>query len=343
MTVAGALTNALLVADARPLVRELFGGGQPTATAPFAAAAGEMVATVSDFGIPVAVVLVRANSGLVVGFDLDDGRRIVVKVHQRHAGDRLRGVLRAQRVLRTAGLPVAEPLVIAPIPVGTGWAVVETWLAAGAALDVRPPAKRRAVAVALHNIVQALDADTFSDLRPGWTGPYPPPHSPIFDFAATASGAEWIDAHNAATVAEKTRLTGSGAGRVVVGHSDLRPENILLTQHSEPRVSAIYDLDSLITDAEPWVVGGVARAFSTNWSMADPMIPAIDEILGFIGDYEAARAVPFTTDERALAHAGVQNALAYSARCEHALFPDGSAAPWGPGWRDLLLRWARQS
>ena len=342
MTVAGALSKALDAADAGPLVRELFGGGQPNVLAAFDAAAEAIVDTASPFGIPTAVVLVRASSGVVVGFDLADGRRIVVKVHRHHAGGRLIGVLRAQRRLHAAGLPIAEPLLDEPIPAGAGWAIVEMWLEAGDTLDVRPPALRRAVAVTMHDIVRALDADAFTELRPRWTGSYPPPHSPIFDFAATASGAGWIDEHNEASLAVKARLTARRVGRVVVAHSDLRPENILVSSAPEPRVSSIYDLDSLITDAEPWVVGGVARAFSTNWSTADPMIPLVDEILGFIGDYEAARASPFTADERDLAQAGVGHARAYSARCEHALFPDGSLAPWGPGWRDLLRRWTRQ-
>lgn len=340
MTVADALTEALRAADAGPLVRELFGGAQPSGAPPFAAAAGAIVEAVSAFGRPVAVTMVRASSGIVVGFDLANGRRVVLKVHRGHSGDRLTGVLRAQRVLRTSGLPVAEPLLRTPLPVGKGWAVVETWVDSGATLDVRPPVLRRAVAVALHDIVQSLDVGTFADLRPGWAGPYPPPHSPIFDFDATASGAEWIDEHNAASISTRARLTAKGVGREVVAHGDLRPENILLTTEPTPRVSAIYDLDSLVTDTEPWVVGGVARAFSTNWSRADPMIPTIDEIRGFIGDYQAVRDAPFTDHEYALAHAGVQHALAYSARCEHALFPDGSAAPWGPGWRELLRRWA---
>lgn len=343
MTIEGSLVNALLEADAGPLVRELFGGDPSAAVAPFWTAAEAIVDTVSPFGVPLTVVLVRASSGIVVGFDLSDGRRIVVKVHRSHAGDRLPAVLRAQRSLRTAGVPVAEPLALAPIPVGTGWAVVETWLESGATLDVRPPALRRAVAVALHDMVRALDADTLSDLRPGWTGPYPPPHSPIFNFEATAAGAEWIDECNAASFAAKTRSTAGGVGRLVVGHSDLRPENILITAAPDPWVSTIYDLDSLEADAEPWLVGGVARAFSTNWSLADPMIPTIDEIRGFIDDYEVARTARFSPDERVLAHAGVLHALAYSARCEHALFPDGSAAPWGPGWRALLRLWMRQS
>ncbi len=339
MTVVGALSKALDAAHAGPLLQELFGGGQPNVLAPLDAAAEAIVATASAFGVPTAVVLVRASSGVVVGFDLADGRRIVVKVHRQHGGDRLISVLRAQRRLHAAGLPVAAPLLNAPIPAGTGSAIVEMWLEAGDTLDVRPPALRRAVAVAMHDIVRELDTDAFTELRPRWAGPYPPPHSPIFDFVATTAGAEWIDELNARSLAAKAGLTARGVGRVVVAHSDLRPENILVSPAPEPRVSSIYDLDSLIADSEPWVVGGVARAFSTNWSTADPMIPTVDEILGFIGDYEAARASPFTADEHDLAQAGVQHALAYSARCEHALFPDGSLAPWGPGWRDLLRRW----
>ena len=243
---------------------------------------------------------------------------------------------------RAAGLPVAEPLADAPIPLGTGWAVVETWHDSGASLDVRPPGRRRAVAVALRRIVEALDPRDFLDLRPGWAGPYPPPHSTIFDFAATGAGAEWIDEYNAAALAAKVGLAERSVGQLVVGHGDLRPENILVTRGSKPLVSAMYDLDSLVTDAEPWVVGGVARAFSTNWSLADPMLPEIDEIRAFISDYQAARGSPFTLDERELAHRGVQHALAYSARCEHALFPDESPAPWGSGWRDLLRLWVDQ-
>jgi Ser/Thr protein kinase RdoA (MazF antagonist) len=341
MTLAGALTNALHTASAGPLVAELFGDGEPSEAAPFHAAAEAMVEAVAPFGRPLAVTMVRASSGIVVGFDLADCRRIVLKVHRGHSGARLTGVLRAQRVLRMAGLPVADPLTVAPIPVGTGWAVLETWLEVGTSLDVRPPPLRRALAVALHDIVQALDAETLADLRPAWTGPYPPAHSPIFDFVATAAGAEWIDELNSRSLAAKAVLTADGVGRLVVSHGDLRPENVLVNEAPTPRVTSIYDLDSLIADAEPWIVGGVARAFSTNWSTADPMLPTIDEMLGFLGDYEAVRAMPFTADERALAHAGTLHALAYSARCEHALFPDGSAAPWGPGWRSLLRRWAQ--
>lgn len=153
MTVAGALSKALDAAHAGPLVRELFGGGRPNVLAQFDAAAEAIVETASSCGVPTAVVLVRASSGVVVGFDLADGGRVVVKVHRQHVGDRLNSVLRAQRRLHAAGLPVAEPLLDEPIPAGTGSAIVEMWLEAGDTLDVRRPALRRAVAVAMHDIV----------------------------------------------------------------------------------------------------------------------------------------------------------------------------------------------
>ncbi len=352
MTVADTLVAALDRADLSPLVRELFvdpaTGHEPVRdadrdTSVAVAAADAILALASSFGHPAAVALVRVSSGVVVALDLErdrePGRRVVVKVHRRHTGPRLVGVLRAQRRLAECGLPVATSLVDAPMAIGAGWATVETWHAVGESVDVRPPKLRRALATALRTVIESLDPAQFADLRPQWTGAYPPPHSPIFNFAATSSDAGWIDERNARALVDRAELITSGVGPMVVAHTDLRPENVLVSTTPEPRVSAIYDLDSLAVDAEPWLVGGVARAFSTNWSLPDPMIPTPHEIVEFIGDYETSRGTQFTNDEWTLARAGVTHALAYSARCEHALFPDGAPAPWGPGWRDLLRRW----
>lgn len=166
------------------------------------------------------------------------------------------------------------------------------------------------------------------------------PHSAIFDFEATANGAEWIDALADEALTTRRIALDRSIGHNVVMHTDLRPENVLLTEvDGDPFVSTIYDLDSLACDVEPWLVGGVARAFSTNWSQPDPMLPTVAEIRMFVADYEGARGDAFTADEWRLGAAGVTYALAYSARCEHALYPNGADARWGPGWRQLLRDW----
>lgn len=323
------LARHLAGAHQESLLQELFGGTDTKAIA------ADILQLVAVHGDPVGVRLVRLSSGVVVALNLRGPlATVVVKVHRAPVVDRLAGVIRAQRLLAIAGLPVATPLTDIPMPIGTGAATLETWRADGATVDVRPAPLRRALARCTYDIITALDPDQFPELVPTWRGLYPPPHAPHFNFVATSKGAEWIDEH--ATDALARRRTLEGIGRRVVAHTDVRPENVLLDVAESPTVSTIYDLDSLCVDAEPWLVGATARAFSTNWSLDDPMIPTSAQIHAFLHDYQQVRGAVFSADETALADAGVVHALAYSARCEHALFPDGAQAPWGPGWRALL-------
>ncbi len=314
------------------LLDEIFG-----ALASRTDAAALIVDIAAIAGRPLGVKLVRLGSGVVVGFDLAGGNAVVVKVHRPHIVARLGAVLPAQRALAAAGVPVPVPLVDEAIPVGSGAATIESWLTDGDTVDVRPAPRRSAIAECAFAITSTLTpVENYGALARTWVGRFPPPHSPIFNFDATTAGAEWIDELADLALAEEDRLVATIARSNVVGHADLRPENLLLDDRG---VSSVYDLDSLVLDAEPWLIGGVARAFSTNWSRADPMLPTVGEIDAFVDDYELARGTAFTDDERLLATAGTLHALAYSARCEHSLFPS-SVAPWGPGWRHLLRRWA---
>ena len=323
------LAQHLAGAHQDSLLLELFGGAATEAIA------AEIVKLVTVHGDPVGVRLVRLSSGVVVALNVRGPHAtVVVKVHRAPVVDRLAGVIRAQRLLAIAGLPVTTPLADSPVSMGTGAATLETWRADGKAVDVRPAPLRRALARCMYDIITALDPDQFPELVSTWRGLYPPPHAPHFDFVATSKGAEWIDEQ--ATGALARRCTLEGIGRRVVAHTDVRPENVLLDVAESPTVSTIYDLDSLCVDTEPWMVGATARAFSTNWSLDDPMIPTSAQIHAFLRDYENVRGDAFSADEAALVDAGVVHALAYSARCEHALFPDGAEAPWGPGWRALL-------
>ena len=329
-----ALSNALERSDGSLLLDEIFG---TEASHPDAAASIVDIASVA--GHPVGVKLVRLGSGIVVGFDLADGSAVVAKVHRPHIVARLSAVLRAQRALTAAGVPVPESLVDDAIPVGSGAATIESWLADGDTMDVRPAPRRQAIAECAVAITGALTpVENYRALAPDWTGRFPPPHSPIFDFDATVAGAKWIDELADFALATRDRLADTCDRSTVVGHGDLRPENVLLDAGG---VSSVYDLDSLVLDAEPWLVGGVARAFSTNWSLPDPMLPTAREINDFVNDYELARGTGFDDDERLLATAGTLHALAYSARCEHSLYPS-SVAPWGPGWRHLLRTFAAE-
>ena len=52
------------------------------------------------------------------------------------------------------------------------------------------------------------------------------------------------------------------------------------------------------------------------------MQPTVDETRAFIADYEAARGVELTDDERRATHAAAVYVRAYATRCAHAVGAD---------------------
>jgi hypothetical protein len=142
---------------------------------------------------------------------------------------------------------------------------------------------------------------------------WPTPHSPLFDFEATAEGAQWID-----ELARRSRQVAP-AGRRVVAHFDWRAEHFLF---EGDRIATVYDWDSLHFDHEPIAVGAAAHAFTAQRDDDTvPPAPSGDEILEFIDDYERARGRRFDRQERRACHASSVYSLAYTSRCGHCLDP----------------------
>jgi hypothetical protein len=149
--------------------------------------------------------------------------------------------------------------------------------------------------------------------RPG--GPlWPEPHNVLFDFDATAEGAEWID--EIARAAKERRDTGCCA--VVIGHHDWTAKHVRFTGIT---ATAVYDWDSMSVDFEPLFVGNAAAHFTYD---VEPL-PTVDEAFQFIADYERSRSSPFTREEQAVAWAAAVYGRAYTARCVHALGGDTGA------------------
>ena len=151
------------------------------------------------------------------------------------------------------------------------------------------------------------------------------PHDDRFDFAATSAGAEWIDELGREA---RGRLD---SGPVVIGHTDWRAENM---RFDVDRVSAVYDWESLRRAPEPVVVGMAAHYFPSDFRVERRrQVPALDEALAFVADYEAARGIAFTRDELRVVRAALVDAMAYTARCEHsdALTDFGRRPPASPG------------
>jgi hypothetical protein len=140
-------------------------------------------------------------------------------------------------------------------------------------------------------------------------GLYPTPHSPLFDFDATAAGAEWIDD------LARAALPYSAIGRPVVAHTDWAARNVRLGPSG---VRAFYDLDSLAIAPLPGALGTAAATWRSTAEPGDGPAPGVDEIDEWLGCYPD----PLPRDERRAVFAHALSVLAYSARCEHAIDPD---------------------
>jgi hypothetical protein len=237
---------------------------------------------------------------------------VAVKVNTRPADPAyLAQVQRVQSALADGGFPAPRPLRL------VGTTTVDEWLDEGEHRDAHDPEVRRAMAESLVRFVRLATATGLRPrrefLRPD-DGVWPKPHNVLFDFEATAEGAEWIDA-----VGRRALLPP--VGELVVGHTDWAAKHVRFDDDLRPK--AVYDWDSVTTQTEPVVAGTAAGAHTyTEGGPLTARWPRPDESLAFLGDYERARGAPFTAEERRAAEAACVYLIAYSARCHHAVGHD---------------------
>jgi hypothetical protein len=258
-----------------------------------------------------------ASVGALFGIRRRDGSRVAVKVHGATQDELyLDEVQRAQLALAEDGFP-------APRPLGRrGLATFEEWLDGGSFRDAHEPAVRTAMATALatfHSLATASGGRPHRRFFPlDSEALWPAPHNALFDFTATADGAEWID--EIARLAKPVR--DAGLGREVVGHADWSVKHLRFDELLRPTV--LYDWDSVTVDREPALVGTAAGSFTYTEELPEPVFlwPSAAETRAFIDEYEAARGAPFPEPERRAAGAAAVYLRAYAARCTHALDRD---------------------
>lgn len=290
-----------------------------TGTGPESVAAAVDAFCREHLGSPVGGgVFFDASVGTVIGVELADGRRVVVKAHlPGNVPPRfLDAVQTVQRRLAGDGFPCPEPL-LGPRPLELGTAVVETLLDRGAAPDAHDPALRRLLARGLADLVERcrdlthLDALAEHAMVASAGALWPTPHDRRFDFAGTSAGAAWIDA-----IATRALALRDGVeAPLVVGHSDWRAQHVRV---ADGALTAVYDWDSLRLETEHECVGSAAHAFTMNWETREPRLPSPDEARAFVAEYEEARGRPLTEAERRGAFAALVYTMSYAARCEHS-------------------------
>jgi hypothetical protein len=247
---------------------------------------------------------------------------------------RLQAVIRVQRHLADDGLPAPRPL-LEPAELDDGIVTAEAYQPAHTADGHRADVRASIAGELSRLICSAAAVDDVEDIgRASAVLPvdddlWGEPHDLRFDFAGTASGAEWIDDLGRSA---KARLLTPAAD--VTGHLDWRVENL---GFSGTNVAAIYDFDSLSRAPEAVIVGQAAGGFSTDWRTGPASMPSVLEMAAFVHDYESARGARFSSDEKDLIDAANLYLCAYGARCQHSdtvRFGLSSSQP--DGWLRLL-------
>jgi Phosphotransferase enzyme family len=284
------------------------------------------------------VVFRTGRLAAVYGLRLTGGDQVVAKVHRDGVNlGRLSAAVACQRILADAGYPCPRPL-DGPVDAGSRVVVLESWLDTGEIGNGHEAAFRRTMARSLVEQVELLRAvpaatSLLAD-PPAWlvyeAGPWPVPHDPIFDFAVTPPGYEWLD-----------RLARDAAGALgprrepeVIAHADWYCGNLRFTGSE---LSAAWDWDSLTAHQEPVLAGAAAGSY-TDAGAAGAAAPAPGEVTAFLDAYDKRRAVPFTGPERAAASAAALWVMAYNARCQVAMLALGHA----PGDGSYLWRLSRE-
>jgi hypothetical protein len=259
----------------------------------------------------------EVSVGALFGLRLRDGSRVALKIHRDRDTGSLEAVQRVQAQLVERGFPCPEPLGV------RGTATLERWADDGGYRDAHDPAVRRVLArylALLCSLTRPLRP--LAGLEPFFPPPdgplWPVPHNVLFDFEATAAGAEWID-----EIARAAKpLRDAGVGELAIGHGDWTVKHV---RFAGLRPTVVYDWDSLGTDYETVFVGNSAASFTYTEHLPIEVWPTAGETSAFLAEYEQERERLFTAEERRAARAAAVYSRAYSARCTHAVGKDAGA------------------
>ena len=269
----------------------------------------------------------QSSVGCVLGIGLANGERVVLKAYQaRWPKAFLDAVGTVQRHLAEEGFCCATPLRAAePLPGRSNLVITESWLADP---GMQPASGRTAQRISAAGLARQIDLCRDLGEVPGLEAHpqhhladdlYPEPHSPLFDFGATAVGAEWIDQWTRRAKAHRQVDTGP----LVIAHTDWCARNVRITDH----LAAVYDWDSLALVTEGTAVGQAAATWAVTSEEGGSEFPTARQLTSYLEDYEAAVGRRLSAAQWDGAAGAATSLLAYVARCEHALARTGRARP----------------
>ena len=260
---------------------------------------------------PVRELFRQSHLSDVLGLELGDGRRIVLKV--RAGSPRLDAATAVQRHLHRQGFPCPDVLA-GPHPLGDRLATAEEYIAPhGLPPDPPPP---EPVAQLLAELVQASPPpETAAALSPappwvGWDHPsqelWPWPDDLDLDMNHH-SGPDWVD-DTANRVRHRMRRDTHPP---VIGHVDWEAHN-LDWDGDAPVI--VHDWDSLAIRTEAAIAGAAAAVYPTNGVTA--VAATIDQTAAFLDAYRQVRTAHWSTDSDEIAWSAGLWVLAYNAKKE---------------------------
>jgi Ser/Thr protein kinase RdoA (MazF antagonist) len=234
---------------------------------------------------PVGVCLYSVSIGAVLGLDLADHRRVVVKVFAPwHDPQFLAAANDVRRHLVADGYPA--PGVLAGVrPLGPAHAWIEEWV------DAPPPTSHPEAIAALAQhlgdfVLRCRRLAPDPALTRSWQtyerpiGIWRNPPRPDADLAVEVPNATWVQ-----DIAEFGRSVAESApGPRVIGHIDWRADNVRV--NDDGTLAAVFDWDSVQLTDHVHVVAGACAALRPQ------------ALARFLAAYGAAVGTPLTTAER---------------------------------------------
>jgi hypothetical protein len=241
---------------------------------------------------PAAELFGTGNLSTVKGLRLADGREVVVKV--RPSVLRLSGCAVVHRALWMAGFPCPEPLVDLQL--------LDGFAASAEALvpDVDQPPDGELAALSAAGLARLVELapipGSVPSLTPspswvGWdhaeSGLWPTSDDLDVDLNAYPEP-QWLD-RVAAAVRDRLRASTSDP---VIGHGDWHPDNL---RWQGPKLIAVHDWDSVISQPEPAIAGFAAVSFLG----IDPPGPlaSVEDSAAFLDAYQQARGCRWTSED----------------------------------------------
>jgi Ser/Thr protein kinase RdoA (MazF antagonist) len=289
---------------------------------------------------PRVSLFARASAGVVFGFEMEDGRRVVLKWHgPKTKLCELEAQYRVMNAIAEEGIPCPR-CIAGPIAHGAGAAALLSWLPAPERAELALERRCATSAAAFAHVIRIARGVEAAKGLPGpelFEDPWPPPHAIVFDFEASKAGAEPIDEIGRRMNAELDRF----AGELVAAHGDWTAHNVILD--ADARLVALYDWDSVNWVRHAVALGAAAVAYALDGRPGGSFAPPEPAYtLAFFDAYERAQG-PLSAELRCAATFAAVREFAYLARCQHALATTRGKPPYGftvalEGYAGTLLR-----